>query len=128
MADFLRWATAAESALGFATGTVEAAYAANRKEVATVAFEADPLALAIRRMIDTNHPGGWEGTPSELLEELSKRVDEPTRRSRLWPQTASAMGSRMRRVAPSLRSQGYEVQFGHSGNRYIFIRARTLPK
>ena len=128
MSDFAKWAAAAESAFGFAPGTVAAAYEANRKDVATTAFEADPLAVEIRRMIDTRYPNGWEGTATELLEELNKVADEITRRSRLWPQTASALGSKMRRIAPSLCAQGYKVEYGHSGDRSIYIRPKRPPK
>ncbi len=127
MADFLMWATAAEDALGFAPGTVAAAYEANRKDVATISFEAEPFAVEVRHLIETRYPKGWVGRPSELLEELNKIADDTTRKSRLRPQTASALGSRMRRIAQLLRAQGYEVRFGHSGDRSISIGPETPP-
>jgi hypothetical protein len=47
MADFVKWITAAESALGWPPGAFLAAYSANRHDVTEATFEADGIAVAI---------------------------------------------------------------------------------
>ena len=58
----------------------------------------------------------WSGTASELLVALSSAADESTRRSRIWPRTASNMGSEVRRLAPAFRAQGIEVEMTRDTN------------
>jgi putative DNA primase/helicase len=61
------------------------------------------------------------------LTALNARVSEAVRRSKLWPLTAQALGNRVDRVAPLLRSRGFVVERRHSGQRLIIIKppART---
>jgi putative DNA primase/helicase len=101
------------------------AYQANRANVAESAFESNPIAVAIRSMITTDFPAGWDGTPTDLLKALDLRASESTRRLKLWPATAQAMGSAVDRVAPLLRQQGFNVIRQHSGVRTIFIGPKS---
>ncbi|MDR3374882.1 MAG: ATP-binding protein [Ancalomicrobiaceae bacterium] len=121
MADFARFAVACEPGLGFEPGAFLAAYEANLSDVAETTFEADPVAIAIRDMIRTDHPSGWNGTPTDLLGALNSRTSDGTRRLTLWPQTANSLGSRVDRIAPLLRQQGFRVDRKHSGSRTISI-------
>jgi hypothetical protein len=125
MADFARFSVAAEVGLGFEPGTFMAAYDANIANASDSTFEADPVATAIRDLVVTAHPTGWHGTASELLAALSLRVSEAIRRAKIWPVTASALGNRIERVAPLLRSQGFLVERKHSGVRTISIVPRA---
>lgn len=120
LADFEMFARAAEVGLGFKEGTFASAYKRNRDDLAAATYEADPLANAVRDLI-TAYPGGWTGTPTELLSALNARVSEGTQRQRNWPQTSISIGSQVDRIAPVLRSQGIAVERRHSGVRTISI-------
>jgi putative DNA primase/helicase len=122
MADFLKWVTAAEGALGWHAGEFETTYRENRRDVAESAFEADPVAMAIRDFVTpTDYPNGWAGTATELLAALNDRGAESIRKSRLWPWTSQGLGMRIDRIAPLLRSRGFQVERRHSGVRTITI-------
>lgn len=121
MADFVKWVTAAESGLGWATGEFLKAYNRNRAEVSEGAFEADAVAVALRDFVLSSHPDGWEGTPTELLTALSQCVSESARKSRAWPATAQGLGNRLERVGPLLRGKGFVIERRHSEKRTITI-------
>lgn len=121
LADFAKWLTAAEPGLGWEPGSFVSIYSANRRDVSESAFEADPVATAIRDFVTTEHPSGWHGTATELLGGIGNRTAEGVRRSRAWPQTAQALGNRIDRIAPLLRSKGFAVDRRHSGVRTISI-------
>jgi putative DNA primase/helicase len=110
MADFAKWITAAKSGLGWEPGKFIAVYNRNRRDVSKSVFEADSVAVAIRNFVAKDHPLGWEGTPTELLGELNDRVDDGVRKARSWPMTAQALGNRIDRIAPLLRSKGFTVE------------------
>ena len=112
MADFARWATAAEPALGLADGEFLSAYLANREAGHRTAVEADPVAVAIESMIVDK--GIWKGTATELLELLEQIVSDHTVRSKEWPKAANALGNRLRRIAPDLRKLGVDINFPSS--------------
>jgi putative DNA primase/helicase len=121
MADFVKWITAAEPGLGWEAGQFLNAYRDNHRDVTESSFEADPVAVAIRDYTIAEHPEGWTGTATELLAALNGRVTEGVRKSRIWPLTAQALGNRVDRVAPLLRSKGFAVERRHSGVRTIVI-------
>lgn len=121
MADFARWVTACSQGLGWDPDEFLEVYERNREEIFHTALEADPLAVAIRELVNVDHSNGWEGKPGELLDELNRRVPDKMKNRRSWPQSASALGSRIRGSAPLLRRAGFEVTFGHSGERFIRI-------
>jgi len=122
MADFAKWIAAAEPGLGWDAGSFATAYAANRRDVSDATFEADPVAMAVRDLLALpEHAQGWEATPAEWLSALTARVPEAVRKSRIWPVTAQALGSRIDRAAPLLRRKGYEIERRHSGRRIITI-------
>lgn len=121
MADMAKWVTAAEPGLGWDRGSFLTAYENNRQDIFDVALEADLLAVAVRDLMASDHPDGWKGKPGELLGVLNESVPESTRKSRKWPGSASALGSRFRRSAPLLRRAGFAVECGHSGDRFIEI-------
>jgi hypothetical protein len=89
--------------------------------VAETAFEADSVAVAIKNFVTTEKPDGWEGTSTELLAEINNRTAEGIRKTRSWPMTPQALGNRVHRIAPLLRSKGFAVEHRHSGVRTIVI-------
>ena len=130
MADFARWVTSAEGALGWPRRAFLAAYRGNRRDANDLVLEASPVAPALRSfagsLVDP-----WKGTATELLKELEPLTDEQTRRQKGWPANGRALSGVLRRLAPSLRLAGVVVGFereGHDGKRVIRIeRGRNAP-
>ena len=127
MADFDLMATACETAL-WPAGTYEQAFAENEQESVDAGIEADTVAVAVLSMVRAMRAmrAGllWKGTATDLLQELDP-IHPTTRRTREWPNSAHALGGRLRRVAPLLRHKGIEIEFrgkeGHSNTRMIYI-------
>ena len=117
MADFTRWAVACEPALGWPPGAFFDAYAFNRESAHAATLESSPLGAPLREIAAT----GFEGTATELLAELAKHVDQVIVESRAWPKTASKLGVQLRRLSPTLRELGINVEFSKSGNRLITV-------
>ncbi len=103
MADFARWVVAAEPALPLPQGAFMDAYTANRRDAQDLALDADPVAQGIAALLDK---GEWEGTAVELAKAV-KPQDAP----KWWPTTGQAMAGALRRAAPTLRAQGYDVEY-----------------
>jgi hypothetical protein len=122
MADHARWVTAAEPALDWKPGSYVAVYGEARASAVATALAASPLTEPIRTLADT----GWEGTATELLAALEDRVPEPLTRSRAWPRSARGLSSALRRLAPDLRVERIEVEWGRTAGagsrRVIAIR------
>lgn len=125
MADFAVWVTAAEEALGWESGAFMDAYSGNRSAATELALDDDPVAVAVRRLI--NKEEEWSGTSTELLSRLGNLVDEETKRSKSWPAAANALSNRLKRLAPALREVGIEYKDGREsgGSR---TRKKSLKK
>src|SRR5262249_26569815 len=108
MADYATWATAAEPALGWKSGTFMAAYTGNRQEANELVLEASPVAAAVRQLIEEQ---SWEGTASALLTALSTLMPEKDLKAQTWPKTPRTLSNTLRRLAPNLRDTGIEVYF-----------------
>ena len=122
MADFVEWTVAAETGLGWKPGDFEEIYKSNRSKVSEVAFEANPVAVAIKDLMSLRTEGvPWEGTPTELLNVLSPRVSEAVRRSRSWPTTPAVLGNKIERAKPLLRELGILVERHKATDRVITI-------
>jgi hypothetical protein len=125
MADFAMWATACESAF-WSPGTFLAAYWDNRRDAMETAIEGDAVAAAIQKMMASRtERTAWTGTATDLLEILNDQVGEGIVKSKGWPANASALGGRLREIAPSLRSVGININVdnrkGKRRNRMIEI-------
>lgn len=118
MADFAVWIEQCASGLGWEPGEFLTSYSANRADISAGAFEADPMAGIIKKLM-IDRPGGWEGTATQLLDLANEAAPETQRKSKFWPGSPSAMGSRLKRVAPLLRREGIETITTHSGVRTI---------
>ena len=108
MADFAKWATAAEAALGMAPGEFMEVYTGSRREINEMALEADPVAVAVVRLMENRHE--WVGTAMELLKELGMRVDDDVRRFKTWPKQPQHLSRHLKRLATVLRTEGIEVE------------------
>jgi len=108
MADFAKWATAAESALGVGPGEFMEAYNGSRQEINERALEADPVAMAIVKLMESHEE--WIGPTAKLLKELRGLVDEDVRRYKTWPKQPQYLSRQLKRLAPVLRVEGIEVE------------------
>lgn len=107
MADFAKFAIAAESALGLPAGSFLRVYAGNRQEAHTAALESSSVAMALQRFMASRQH--WQGTASELLEELDRMVDDKTRLGKNWAGTPRSLGKALKRLAPDLRATGLVI-------------------
>ncbi|MFW6101399.1 MAG: hypothetical protein ACOC90_08425 [Bacteroidota bacterium] len=121
MADFSKWVTAAEPALEWEQGTFLRVYEEKRSYQTEITIEGDPIAQAVIRLMDSTGQQPWEGTPTELLEELEAWTTERIAKSREWPKAANVLSNHLQRSAPSLREKGINFERSKSGNRKITL-------
>ncbi len=138
MADFARWAVAAERAEAAtepapsdaAASPFLAAYAGIREEGWHQALEASAVGPALVELLEEALADGpWRGRAKDLLGRLNERADDQARRGKDWPKTPKGLSNELRRLVPALRGIGIVVTFGerggHQGSRIITIRKRT---
>jgi hypothetical protein len=108
MADFARLLAGLDAVTGWHTLD---AYLAGAADVNAAVLEAEPLAAAVRALLD-RQAVGWTGTAAQLLELLTP---DPAPRS--WPRTPRALSGQLRRLAPALRAGGVGVDFAKASDR-----------
>jgi hypothetical protein len=129
MMDFAKWSEAACRGLGYQPGTFEAGYEQNRSSASDDALDADSVAGAIIELMAGKQE--FVGTAAELLSALEVFV-LPTQRDRYWPKDATRLSTRLRRLAPLLRSRGIATDFGDrtpdAARRRLIKIKRASPK
>lgn len=129
MADFAKWVMAAESALGWSDGTFLKSYSNNRREVVSMALDADLVGTATKNFMEKRAFELWGGTASELLDILDQHADERTQKGKGWPHSANSLSGKLRRSATALRAEGIEVTIGKdTQNKKRFIRLEQVAK
>jgi hypothetical protein len=114
MADFARCAAAWELRF-WPKGTFMAAYEGNRQGAIDNVLDADLVAGAVlAMMVDRTE---WNGTATDLIEQLAKFVSETQRNSKAWPTSGRAVAGKLRRSEPFLRKIGIEFVFSRSNDR-----------
>jgi hypothetical protein len=108
MADFAVWATAAEPAFGWPEGAALKAYAENRAEAVELGIESDAVAFTVCELLK-HKPDGFEGTMTELLDELEDHASDKMRNAKTWPGSARSLSNRLRRSSTALRQVGINV-------------------
>jgi hypothetical protein len=111
MADFALFAVACEN-VDPAESEFLAVYAANRAEANVETLDQDPLTAILLGLIE--HTGEFDDTANALLQRINgiAEVENPQmKRSKHWPRDPSALGSRLRRKAKSLRDIGIDIEF-----------------
>lgn len=127
MADFALWATACETAL-WPKGTFWSAYCGNRDEAVDGVIDADPIAAAVRALMQARTE--WTGTASDLLGALAELAGERVAKSKTWPDSPRALAGRLRRAATFLRKVGIDIGFereGRARTRMIHITTTRQP-
>ena len=104
MADFARWGEAVSQAMGYDPGQFLEAYAENVSRQNEVAVETSPVAEAVLAFMEGR--SAWEGTPPELLAELTALAEALmlNKKSRKWPAEPSWVWRRIKEVRSNLRS------------------------
>ncbi|MDX2231339.1 MAG: hypothetical protein NW220_17005 [Leptolyngbyaceae cyanobacterium bins.349] len=125
LADFARFAIAAEPALGLAPGSFMQVFEQIRQESHEIVVEACPIATAIQKLMDSQDY--WKGTATELLGVLNTLVDELVRKSKGWVTNAQTLGKKIQRLAPDLRGVGIEIQFiRKKTGRFLEIQRNSI--
>ncbi len=124
MADFAKLIEAASPGLGWEPGQFIDVYDGNRADMAEAAFEANPVAVWIDKLMQGDN-ASWEGSATKLLQDINAIASDADKSSKFWPASASSMGTAVRRAAPSLRDHGLDIDTRHSGSRLIRIVRRS---
>ncbi len=141
MADFARWVTAAEPALGLQKGAFLKAYARNIESAADLALEFSPVVMAICDLVEeesalalVSEPGRdttrtawtWVGALPEYSCSNWRDRDPGIKQQRGWPRSAAALSNVLRRLAPVLQRRGISLEFdrreGHERRRLISLK------
>lgn len=125
MADFARWVTAAETALGWSAGVFLAAYRENGRDATAAFLESDAIAVAVTELV-VGANGMFEGTLKELLAALNARCGAGNLLGRR-PLNERGLSGRLRRTAPALRRAGTIVEFMPRTNRGKIVRISRGP-
>ena len=131
MTDFAKWCVAIEGPLG---GGVMDAYRASMKWGSDEAQEANPLVSGVVEWLDSeeNARKGSQGLPANaLLKELHEFMESQDRQSETskdngWPQSPSALGSTLKRIAPLLRQKGIEWRVDRSKRKRLHRFGKML--
>jgi hypothetical protein len=110
MADFSRFAIAAEIGSGTPSGTFLNAYLMNRSGSNVVALEASIIGTPLVHFIETRK--SWSGTHSQLLHELTDFAGERITKNKQWPTSFQKFSPELRRIAPNLRHASIQIKFG----------------
>jgi hypothetical protein len=106
MADFSFLGEAVYRASGKAEGAFLSDYSRNRSEGVHRTIDSSPVASKLIELLEVSWNQEFRGTIGSLYEELNER----THHEEAWPKSARGFGSALRRLAPSLRTLGYEVE------------------
>ncbi len=128
MADFAKWVTAAESFLGWESGSFLKEYENNLALAIENSLETDVLAQAIIQFIVMQEK--WEGSFSDLFSALGKQIDFRVSGNKQWPKSPSVLSNRVRRLAPTLLEIGIEVDFDQrkKGTGRKIVTFRKVPE
>ena len=107
MADWCLWNMAAERGMGWPEGEFMTAYTENREAASTMALENSVVAGEIRKLMDRH--SDWQGTATNLLDEINNYADENLRRSRQWPNSAQKLSNDLSKAEPNLADIGIQV-------------------
>ena len=113
MADFARWVTAAEPALGWEQGSFMKAYWANLEETAREAMQDDPVIQCLKRYL--NGKIEFEETATDLLAELRVHADK-LGVLRSMPKAVNGLSRWLKRIEPNIEKMGIHIRWDRAGN------------
>jgi hypothetical protein len=127
MADFAFWGCAAAQALGHTQEEFLDAYYQNIGEQNEEAIHENPVAIALMAWMENRDE--WEGTPSELLNELEAmaNVEKIDMRQKYWPKAANALSRRINEVKTNLAEVGVVIRSEKATNGKRMILIQKVP-
>ncbi len=127
LADFARWVESATPALGWDDGSFISVLESSRDLASTIVVDASPIGPPIVAfMNDRRH---WDGSSSELLDQVRHLVKEDTRRARSFPNNPTQFSMELRRLVQPLMAVGIRVEFNRSAQRRnIILEHRGAPR
>jgi hypothetical protein len=132
MADFARWGTATEQALGGEPSSFMKAYTASQDEAVETALESWPVVetLVVFARGFEGDEGAWEGTATGLFNILNEKTDDDLKRSKDWPKQPNKLTEQLNRLGPSLAEIGVYVVRGasHKSGRKIKVFCAQTPR
>lgn len=123
MADFEKFGVAAEASIGLPLGTFRQAYSANRRDAVEIALESSVTATLVLAFM--NDRERWTGMATNLLGEMAEFAEQnPGLRIRRddLPKGANVLSGELKKVSPTLRSNGIEFKRAKSGSRTIILQ------
>jgi hypothetical protein len=105
MADFGFFALAVERALGWPNGSFAGAYELMRNRSNEAILESCPFSSVIISLARD----GWVGTATALMDEIETKLEDTEWQKRGFPKNPAQLSGQLRRLAPSFRSRGIEV-------------------
>ena len=126
MADFVKWAMACEGAFWPKKKPFSISYQTNRASANYAAIADNPVGTTVREFMSKQKE--WTGTATELLTGLSDLAGEAIAKAGSWPANARAMSGCLRRIAPSLRGIGIEIDYKRASKEGIRLICITNPE
>ena len=117
MSDFAQFASDCETAF-WSPGTFIDAYERNRRGANAAMLEGDVVGAVLSRWLHQLDFVQWEGSATELLQTLISTASDLEKSRKDWPRSANRLSNQLTRVAPVLRSEGFDVRRrSAAGNR-----------
>lgn len=122
MADFAEWGYAIAEAMGNRGQNFLDAYYANIEAQNREALTSNPVGEAIMKFMEDRPQ--WEGTPSELLNELEMIAEELKlgTKSKSWPKASNSLSNKLNVLKVNLLEEGVLFERSKSGNRKVTLR------
>src|SRR5262249_2911090 len=114
MADFARWVTACEVALGWEPGSFMEIYLDNISDADELPLGESLIVTPLRWLLN-NSGHTWAGTATNLLAALADEANPKATESERFPKSPNSLSNELRRLAPNLRRTGIDVYFDRSG-------------
>lgn len=126
MADFALWGMAVAPALGWSEAEFLATYEANRATAQETVLEADPIAMALIRLVEKE--GRFEGPATELLTKLAS-YNQQASFSPYWPIDGTRLSGTLGRLEPALaKAAGIEIRRSKSGGVRKLVISRAQER
>jgi hypothetical protein len=109
MAEFAKWAAAAEAVIGAGTGKLISLLFEKNKEALLSELDS-PLPQAIIKILEVS-PRGIEVLTSVLLDLLNECTSHEIQKQLSWPKSGRALRGALERIKPALKAAGIYVTF-----------------
>lgn len=113
MADFAEWGSAIAIALGYTQEQFLTSYKNNIQQQSDTVIDDSLVATLVLALCERQEEDEWEGTASELLEELGKNeegvIDEKIRRSVNFPKASNVLSRDLNELKTTLAEAGCYV-------------------